>query len=336
MNKSASAGRGGRSSRFAEIVPNPELVFGLVGPIGVDLEPIIVSLEKALVEVKYQVETIHLTKYMRRPSIKISIDESSYFARYESLIRYANEFRRAAGSPSAMAGLAAIRIRETRRKKTGDPNNPALGTAYIVRQFKRPEEISMMRRIYGRKFVQISIYGSPADRRKVLMDKIANYDPSPKKDADRERQAIELIEKDSNQADEENGQRVSDVFHLGDVFVNGVDKNNADKTIRRFVRALFGDNSSSPTIDEFGLYTAASASLRSVDLSRQVGAAIVSGFGDLITIGCNEVPRAGGGNYWPEQNSEIWRDVERGIDANQARRSEILFDLVERLTREIA
>ena len=89
---------------------------------------------------------------------------------------------------------------------------PALGTAYIVRQFKRPEEIDAMRRVYGRKFIQVSVYGSPMDRRRVIMDKIASFDSSPKEDSDREGQAIDLIATDANQADEENGQRVSEVF----------------------------------------------------------------------------------------------------------------------------
>ncbi len=237
------------------------------------------------------------------------------------------------GSPAAMAGLSVLKIRQLRKERTGDTNSPAVGNAYIVRQFKRPEEIALMRRIYGRKFIQVSIYGSPAARRKVIMGKIADFDSSPKKDADRELQAIELIDIDSNQAEEKDGQRVSDVFHLGDVFVDGINRENANKTIRRFVRTLFGDNKSSPSIDEFGLYTAASASLRSVDLSRQVGAAIFTEFGDVVTLGCNEVPRATGGNYWPEEGIDIWRDIERGVDANQARKSEILFDLVERLSR---
>jgi deoxycytidylate deaminase len=36
-----------------------------------------------------------------------------------------------------------------------------------------------------------------------------------------------------------------------------------------------------------GKYLAKSASLRSSDLSRQVGAAIIRGAGDVLTLGCN-------------------------------------------------
>lgn len=45
------------------------------------------------------------------------------------------------------------------------------------------------------------------------------------------------------------------------------------------------------------MYAAYTAGLRSVCLSRQVGAAILSPAGNLIATGCNEVPKAGGGQY---------------------------------------
>lgn len=242
---------------------DPELIFGIVGPIGVDVETIIDSISRIILEVNYTPKTIHLTKHMITSKINAEIDDSSYYSRYMSLIKYANEFRKLAGSPAAMAGLAVVKIRELREKET----IPSFGTAYVVRQFKRPEEIAVMRRIYGRKFLQVSVYGSPMDRRKILMEKIASYDASPKTDAEREHHAINLIETDANQADEENGQRLADVFHLGDVFVDGIDRDKADATLRRFIRAFFGNNSASPSVDEFGLYTASAASLRSVDLS---------------------------------------------------------------------
>ncbi|PWB91472.1 deoxycytidylate deaminase [Methylocystis sp. MitZ-2018] len=314
-------------------IHNPELFFGLVGPIGVDIETVVEALARTLKEVDYDAEPVHLTQHMENSQIKSHIENVSYHKRYMSLIKYANEFRKIAGSPAAMAGLAVLTIRKIRSNHTSSETLPSLGTGYIIRQFKRPEEIAAMRRIYGRKFVQVSVYGSPLDRRKVLMEKIASFDASPKTDADRERQAIELIETDANQADEENGQRLADVFHLGDVFVDGIDREKAETTLRRFIRAFFGNNAASLTIEEFGLYTASAAALRSVDLSRQVGSAIFTPSGDIISMGCNEVPKPGGGNYWADSGETLSRDIERGNDANQARKAEIVFDLVERLGR---
>jgi hypothetical protein len=48
----------------------------------------------------------------------------------------------------------------------------------------------------------------------------------------------------------------------------------APKMTRRFIHLLFGNNQITPTHDGYGMYIAKSASLRSSDLSRQVGAAI--------------------------------------------------------------
>jgi deoxycytidylate deaminase len=271
---------------------------------------------------------------MKNKHVTTQIEETSYYSRYMSLIRYANEYRKLAKNPAALAGLAVAQIRRKRSEVSKAEDQPALGNAFIVRQFKRPEEIELMRRTYGRKFVQVSVYGSETDRKTVLINKIRHFDPSPKSDADCEGQALKLIEVDNNQIDDANGQRVSDVFHLGDVFVDGIDSQKANATIRRFIRALFGDNRISPNKDEYGLYTAAAASLRSVDLSRQVGAAIFTKQAEVLSLGCNEVPKAKGGTYWSDDKRPIFRDVDIGTDANQDRKNEIFYDLVERLSKE--
>jgi deoxycytidylate deaminase len=191
-----------------------------------------------------------------------------------------------------------------------------------------------MRRVYGRKFIQVSVYGSAAERRAKLITKIQQYDSSPKADSDCEMEAIKLIDTDHMQKDVRNGQRLSDVFHLGDVFVDGINPHNSDKTIDRFIKAFFGDNKASPSKDEYGLYIATAASFRSVDLSRQVGAAIFSERGEVISLGCNEVPKPQGGTYWSDDPDPIVRDIELGKDPNQGRRDEIIFDFLERMFDE--
>jgi deoxycytidylate deaminase len=323
-----------RRGKDSAVVTNPELVFGIVGPIGVDIEAVMDALAEALRDVGYTPIPIHLTELIRDKRIKVKLDFATYHSRFHSLIDYANAYRKLAKSAAALAGIAVLAIRRLRAQITKDPNTPALGTAYIVRQFKRPEEIDLMRRVYGRKFVQVSVFGSAGDRRRVMMEKIRRYEPSPKTDADCERQAVELIEIDYNQRDDVDGQRVSDVFHLGDVFVTGIDLAMAAATISRFVKAFFGDTKASPTKDEYGLYTATAASLRSADLSRQVGAAIFTKNGEIISLGSNEVPRPGGGTYWSDDDGPIYRDVELGYDPNQDRKAEIVHDLLTRMASQ--
>jgi deoxycytidylate deaminase len=323
-----------RDRKDAEVVHNPELVFGIVGPIGVDIEAVIDALSESLKDVEYKPILIHLTDMIEDSRIKVRRDLSTYYARYKSLITYANAYRKLARSAAALAGIAILTIRRLRSQFTDIETAPARGTAYIVRQFKRPEEIELMRRVYGRKFIQVSVFGSAADRRRVMMEKIRRYEPSPKTDIQCEQQAIDLIDIDYNQKDDKNGQRIADVFHLGDVFVDGIDPAMAEKTIRRFVRAFFGDTKASPSKDEYGLYIASAASLRSTDLSRQVGAAIFSKQGEVISLGSNEVPKAGGGTYWTDDDSHTYRDVDVGLDPNQDRKAEIVYDLLARLGKQ--
>ncbi|WP_454655106.1 anti-phage dCTP deaminase [Bosea beijingensis] len=316
------------------IISNPELIFGIVGPIGVDLDSVIEAISRSLREMNYDSHVIHLTEHIRDERIKISISDSSYFDRYKSLIEYGNAFRELAKDPSAIAGIAIAKIREIRESLSGSADVPALGKAYIIRQFKRPEEIELMRRVYGRKFIQVSVYGSAVERRSKLISKIQSFNASPKANSACEKEAIELIDMDHMQKDNLNGQRLSDVFHLGDVFVDGVDAIRSSTTIERFIKAFFGDNRASPNKDEYGLYIATAASFRSVDLSRQVGAAIFSNRGEVISLGCNEVPKPQGGTYWSDDPDPIARDIELGNDPNQGRRDEIIFDLLDRMFDE--
>ncbi len=78
------------------------------------------------------------------------------------------------------------------------------------------------------------------------------------------------------------------------------------------------------------MYLAKSAALRSSDLSRQVGAAIFRTSGEVITLGCNEVPKAGGGTYWCGDPADK-RDFVAGFDPNERRKIEILVDFLHRL-----
>jgi deoxycytidylate deaminase len=141
------------------------------------------------------------------------------------------------------------------------------------------------------------------------------------------------MSRDAQEENEVHGQEVSLIFHKGDVFVDGASKTAIEATISRFVQAFFGHNSVSPTRMEYGMYAAAGAALRSIDLSRQVGAAIFSIKGEVISLGCNEVPKAFGGTYWADDVPNSHRDFEEGVDANQLQKTVIVRDLLDRLEK---
>jgi hypothetical protein len=190
-------------------VDNPEIVIGLVGPIGVDLNTIIAYLKEALNKVQYASEVIHITRVMEDILPQVKVDESSYGNRYRSLIKQADQIRQGAQNHAALSCLSISEIRRLRAKinNTG-PDQPALGTAYIIRQLKREEEINLLREVYGRKFIQISVFSDKDERRRELIKKIKGFGTGIVDEDDAEKEAIDLISQDHNEVDEEYGQRV--------------------------------------------------------------------------------------------------------------------------------
>jgi deoxycytidylate deaminase len=75
------------------------------------------------------------------------------------------------------------------------------------------------------------------------------------------------------------------------------------------------------------MFLARAAALRSLDLSRQVGAAIFSSNAEILALGSNEVPKAGGGTYWSDDNFDD-RDYVRKVDSNFVRKREILLEIL--------
>jgi deoxycytidylate deaminase len=74
------------------------------------------------------------------------------------------------------------------------------------------------------------------------------------------------------------------------------------------------------------MFHAYAASLRSAQLGRQVGAAILSRRGDVISVGTNEVPRFGGGPYW-EGSEPDGRDHAKGRDSSDEVREQIVREI---------
>ena len=151
-------------------------------------------------------------------------------------------------------------------------------------------------------------------------------------DVDAKDLANEIVTQDAKEITDKHGQNVRDAFPLGDVFIDASTRAGCENMVRRFIQLLFGSNEFSPTHDEYGMYMAKSASLRSSDLSRQVGAAIFSASGEVVTMGCNEVPKSGGGTYWSGDAVDK-RDFVQGHDPNERKKIELLVDLLDRLKK---
>jgi deoxycytidylate deaminase len=312
----------------------PELFFGIAGPIGVNIEAICDSLANALRLVRYDSAQIHLTKEMMAYSLPTppeKVPDSNFYTDVIFKIKYANALCAEFKDPATLARIALRSISNVRARHSGDSQTPPkTGLAYIIRQFKRPDEVSLLRQVYGKQFILISAYGSVEQRQGLLEERLRHTMPPSTTHTEIVRGVCELIEKDAVEEDNDFGQRLRETFHLADVFIDGLSKQEMDEKLNRFVQAFFGRTDIAPSKQEYGMYAAKSASLRSSDLSRQVGAAIFTDDGELVTQGCNEVPKAMGGTYWDSEEPDF-RDVKLGFDPNDVLKNEILRDLFDRL-----
>ena len=199
-------------------------------------------------------------------------------------------------------------------------------TVFLLHQFKRKEEIDVLRLLYGRLFFQISIYSRRGARVDYLSRRFATDDNSAGPQKYRP-DAESLIQQDENEVGERHGQRVAQIFHDADLIICLDVFDTVQFQVRRFCDLIFGSNSISPNRIEYGMFLAKSAALRTLNLSRQVGAAIFSPAGEILALGSNEVPKAGGGTYWSDDQMDD-RDFRRRADSNVLRKREILGELV--------
>jgi len=198
---------------------------------------------------------------------------------------------------SAIASLAVGSIRKERgERKAGETK-----LAFILDSIKHPAEIELLRRVYDRSFRLVAVH---ADQR-VRLDRLFGEAGTFSKFSGASKPNVErFLSRDEEDAGNDRGQHVRDAFYLADYFID----NNVDKPlsmvsthfapeVERFLNLMLGEDLVRPTSKEKGMYFAHVASLQSACLSRQVGAAIQSEDGRIISTGTNEVPKFKGGVY---------------------------------------
>lgn len=322
-----------------------ELVFGLVGPIGCPIHQARDILASTLKKMDYVPVSISLSAEMDRLlTAKGGEVDGTSESILEGKILKGNAVRKAFAKDGVLAAEAIRQVVEFRLQVATDngitdsdelneqAKIPLDEHAFIIDQLKRPEEVDLLVKAFGKRFIQVSVVTPLEKRKQSLVARLRNeqhgWDNSRC-----ESHANKLISTDQNERQDKHGQRISKIFHLGDVFFDGTSEETLEKSSQRFVKAFFGRNNIAPTRDEFGSYMAQAAALRSVDLSRQVGAAIATPEGDLISVGCNEVPKFGGGNYWDE-DEEKNRDIDLGGEANKNEINRIIFDFLGVLEKQ--
>jgi deoxycytidylate deaminase len=198
--------------------------------------------------------------------------------------------------------------------------------AFIVNSLKHPDEVHRLRQIYPRGFHLFGVHPDENVRLAYMKRKgISDID------------IARLIERDQDEH-LPFGQRVNDTFHMSDFFVR-LEKvrPKLENSIIRIFHILFGDPYKTPTFEEFAMFLAFTSSLRSADISRQVGAVVTNGE-EILATGANDCPKFGGGLYWPELNPETHtiedkqdgRDYMRGEDSNKIEQRKIMDGILEK------
>jgi deoxycytidylate deaminase len=248
-----------------------ELVIGLCGAIGSGVKNLKDSLFYNLKEHGYHVINIRLSELILEAVDEASSGELTGFERYDTLQNKGDELRNKFKN-SIVAELAVRKISVSRTKHYGD-NDSGLGAlkvtekvAYIVDQIKHPKEVELFREVYRNNFYMLGLLRTEDERRKKLLDEQIS-----------DVHIASLISRDRKSKDGF-GQQVEKSLHLSDYFIRNK--------------------------DEIGIYSAFSASLKSACLSRQVGAAITDDNGVILSTGCNDVPKFGGGLYDIESKTD--------------------------------
>jgi deoxycytidylate deaminase len=299
-----------------------EIVIGLVCAVGTDYKPIQTCLTEILSRFGYGARTVRISSLI--PKITdYPLDDSTETARITTHMDAGNRACTDSGRKDLWALAAIADINAAREKEAIGQKSfqkPLPRTAHIVLTLKRPQEVATLRKVYGDGFFLVGVFATEKERLDFLINR----------DAPRQA-AIELIKRDSDESDD-HGQHTRATFHLSDVFVRLKDRLYVSE-LERFFDLVFSNPFITPTRREHAMFLAYASSLRSGQLGRQVGAAITSKSGDVLALGCNDVPRPGGGLYWPGPDDR--RDHVLGYDTNDRQRDKIIDLLMSRLPPEM-
>lgn len=298
----------------------PELVLGFVAPTGIRSVDVKAAVTDRLKAYGYRVQDVHLSR--RLEELSGTAGQRHPKVRVKALQEAGDLMRTFSESSDAMAYIAIREIAGARTVKN-EPldkakDEPIPQLAYVVWSLKHRDEVQLLRQMYRSRFFLFSVY-SPRERRQEAMARlIADNSGTTRSYKEFMGDAAELIERDEREVLDEGdyGQDVRDAYPLADFFIDGSSRHRLGVSIGRALDIVFGDPFATPTIDEFAMYVAHAAGLRSAELGRQVGASIATDNGDVVATGTNEVPAFGGGHYWSnplepmsaEDNREYLRD----------------------------
>lgn len=326
--KQSVANSGYFNDSSAELIASRQsrdIVVAFCGLIGSGIKTVSSLFEEKLAEMGYEVIKIRVSDLMKNkfPSSKL-IDSSAWspFERYKNLQDMGDDLR--LNYDQYILSECVISEISIDKKMSVRNSNKAVKKAFLVDQLKNPGEVELLRAVYQHNFYLVGVFRSEEQRKQNLKEERIS-----------ESQVDELIHRD-RKSSENNGQQTQKAMLDADFFINNYgQRENIKNKLNRFIDLIHGVNGLTPNAQEKGMYAAFSASLQSACLSRQVGAAIFDSQGNLVSIGKNDVPKAGGGLYSTDDNFEDQRCIHKGGKCyNDSRKSKIKDQIEEILVRE--
>jgi deoxycytidylate deaminase len=312
---------------FSVAKKGPEIVIGLVGALGADLTAVSEALRRALATVDYEAIEINL--------LDLVAPLGPWKLKPETRADRAMAARMDCGNRCRATLERADALGDVRDREDPGPSPPPIWRhqqaspphAFLLRSLKTPEEIDLLRQVYGESCYIVSAYAPHEQRRQHLVRTIAASYHADKASYASEAEA--LIARDRLERGERYGQNVGDTFWKADMFLDATTLPEIEKTAARFVEIVFQHPFRTPTREEFGMFQAHGAALRSAQAGRQVGACIAHD-GEVVSIGTNEVPKAFGGQYW-EHDAPDGRDHRTHGDSTQQMTRDLFADVIARL-----
>lgn len=320
-----------------------ELVIALVGYAGAGTSTAGSRIAAILEAADYKIERIQFSNLIRRldgeESPELAEGNKKGRSKFERAVRFQNrgdEIRNKIGG-HALSAAAVKSIREQRKGLVAGEGK----IAFILDSLKHPEEVALLRRVYGKSFRLVAVHCGVDERFKRLF----GNETSTAKYAGVERDELNrFIIRDAKDDSVDYGQRVRDVFHLADFFLDNSmvspDGAGMNDDIDRFINLLLGNGLVRPTAGEKAIYVAFASALQAACLSRQVGAALIASDGRLVATGKNDPPKFGGGTYdedsRPDNRCFAWTFDDNGVKFNGCHNDRKKSELYRRISSWMA
>ncbi|MBL7498499.1 CMP deaminase [Frankia sp. CNm7] len=331
----AAVGAGCRLG-LAEHLRTPELVFGIVRTVGTEIAPVLQELHAALAAANYLVFRVDLdallTPLAFGPEGAAATPPSDEPTRRELLMDAGDRLRHELGRADA---VALVGIREIHRVRGDAGADHARPRAFILDNLSHRAEVETVRQVYGRRAFFIAC-DAPRPERALLLAQL--FERSSGLDASAaEQAATHAVDRDFGLATSRATPPVPRRLRLSssaalercDLFVRCDDPTQTRRHVRRLVECIHSHPFHTLTMDELGMAAAYRGSLTTAVLARRVGTAIMVD-DQIVAVGANEVPKAGGGYYHTESQPD-GREFMAGLDASDGIRAQILADLLARL-----